>query len=350
MANIRLLLSIDSLGSEGGTERQFIELVRRLDRARFEVHVACLEDSPALRGLADVATTTVYPVDSLFTPNGLARVLELRRYILDQRIEVAHSFMISASLATVAATRWTKVRKVITSRRNMGYWHTPRYLKMLRWMNQRTTAIVANSNAVRKKTIEAEGADPDKIRVIYNGVDMRVYRPGMSGMVVGTVANYRPVKDLPQFLEMAARLPDATFLLVGAGPQLDELRALAAQLGIASRVTFTNGAGEVADHLRLMSVFCLTSRSEGFSNAILEAMATGLPVIATDTGGNAEAVEDGVTGYLVHGREPDVFATRVLGLLWDPAKRAVMGAAALGSCRDKFSMEAMVGAHEELYS
>lgn len=350
MAHIRLLLSIDSLGSEGGTERQFVELVRRLDRAKFEVHVACLEDSPALRALADIATTTVYPVGNLFTPNGLGRVLDLRRYMIDQRIDVAHSFMINASLATVAATRWTKVRKVVTSRRNMGYWHTPRYLKMLRWMNQRTTAIVANSNAVRKKAIEAEGADPDKVHVIYNGVDMAAFTPGKSGMVVGTVANYRPVKDLPLFLEMASRLPDATFLLVGSGPQIDELRDLAAQLGIAGRVTFTNGTGNVADHLRLMSVFCLTSASEGFSNAILEAMATGLPVIATDTGGNAEAVEDGVTGYLVHGREPDVFATRVLSLLWDPNKRSAMGSAALGVCREKFSMEAMVGAHEALYS
>ena len=151
--------------------------------------------------------------------------------------------------------------------------------------------------------------------------------------VVGIVANYRPVKDLPLFLRAAKivkeNVPHAAFLLVGKGESLAELTDLARELNIANSVFFTNGEGDVRDHLASMSIACLSSVSEGFSNAILEYMASGLPVIATAVGGNGEAILEGQTGYLVRERTPEAFAAPIIRLLQNEDLRRQMASNSL---------------------
>jgi glycosyltransferase involved in cell wall biosynthesis len=209
---------------------------------------------------------------------------------------------------------------------------------------------------------EAEGVPLDRIDVLYNGVDLARYGAataddclGIPGAapVVGIVANYRPVKDLGLFLRaariVAAEAPDAAFLLVGHGPLRDELGQLAAELGIAHRVFLSDGKGEVPGFLARMSVGCLCSLSEGFSNAILEYMAAGLPVVATDAGGNAEAVEHGVTGYIVGSREPEAFAGPIIRLLRDQGLRREMARRARERCRERFEIGAAIRRLEQYY-
>jgi glycosyltransferase involved in cell wall biosynthesis len=123
----------------------------------------------------------------------------------------------------------------------------------------------------------------------------------------------------------------------------------AAELGIASRVFFSNGKGSVPDFLRRMSIGCLCSQSEGFSNAILEYMAAGLPVVATDVGGNDEAIQDGVTGCIVRTREPEAFARPVIRLLRDEKLRSELARRSLERCRDKFEIGAAIRRLERYY-
>jgi glycosyltransferase involved in cell wall biosynthesis len=171
--------------------------------------------------------------------------------------------------------------------------------------------------------------------------------------VVGVVANYRPVKDLALFLKsahiVAAAAPQAAFLLVGRGELRSELEKLAVELGIGDRVFFSDGRGSVPDYLARMSVACLSSLSEGLPNAILEYMAAGLPVVATDVGGNSELVADGDTGYLVRGRTPEAFAEPIIRLLRDHALRAVMGQKGLERARTEFDLSAAVRRLEGFY-
>jgi L-malate glycosyltransferase len=193
------------------------------------------------------------------------------------------------------------------------------------------------------------------VDVLYNGVDLERYAPGHSEpATIGIVANYRPVKDLDLFLRaarlVAAEVPEAVFLLAGQGPLRDQLGRLAEELGISGRVTFTDGRGEVPAHLRRMSIGCLSSQSEGFSNAILEYMAAGLPVIATDVGGNAEAIDYGVTGYLVRERTPEAFARPIVELLRDRNRRDEMGRRALERCRERFEIGGAIRRLEDYYS
>jgi glycosyltransferase involved in cell wall biosynthesis len=156
------------------------------------------------------------------------------------------------------------------------------------------------------------------------------------------VANLRPVKDVPLFLRAAVlvskQFNDSFFLIAGSGRQMGELRGLAASLGLKDRVIFTEGRGRVIDYLSRMSIGCMTSLSEGFSNAILEYMAVGLPVVATDVGGNRESIVDGETGYLVRDRTPEAVAKPIIMLLGDDALRRDTGLKALARCATHFEL------------
>ena len=350
MRKLAVLLCADSIGEDAGTERYVLEVVTRLDRSRFEPHLCCLQDSPRLREMAGC----VYPVSSVWRSNGLSLMLALRRTIRENAIDIVHTFAAKATIVGVLAAKGSRAQ-VITSRRNMGYWYTPRLLYLFRYLNRHTTRVLANSEGVKRVVIEAEGLDPEKVDVLYNGVDLERYATGRvpGPATVGIVANYRPVKDLALFLQaarvVAAEVPEAVFLLAGQGPLRDELGRLAEELGIARRVTFTDGRGEVPEHLRRMSIGCLSSQSEGFSNAILEYMAAGLPVVATDVGGNAEAIEDDVTGCLVRDRTAEAFARPIVELLRDPARAEEMGRRGLERCRERFEIGGAVRRLEDYY-
>jgi glycosyltransferase involved in cell wall biosynthesis len=273
--------------------------------------------------------------------------------------------MVTSTMFGVLAAVGTDC-SVVSSRLNTGYWYSPLYLKVFRLLNQLTDRVFANSEGAKRVAVAAERLSPAKVDVIYNGVDMRRYAAdagdlsvtGSLGippdaLVVGIVANLRPVKDLQLFLRaaalVAAAVPNTAFVIVGQGPLRDELGRLATELEIAHQVFFSEGRGVVPDYLRRMSVACLTSLSEGFSNAILEYMAAGLPTVATDVGGNAEAIVDGDTGYLVRERTPEAMAAPVIRLLQSEDLRRTMGQRALARCRALFSIEAYATRMSEYY-
>jgi glycosyltransferase involved in cell wall biosynthesis/acetyltransferase-like isoleucine patch superfamily enzyme len=367
MARIRLLYCIDTVGQNAGPDKQLAEIIRRIDCGRFEVHLCVLQDSDRLHELAERCHTLVLPMRRLWSLHGLRQIFRLRRYINEHKIDVIHTFLNKANILAILAAWCSRCPVVISSRRNLGYWLTPFYLWLYRRLDRITTRLLANSERVKRFAIETEGVPPEQVDVLYNGVDMEQYAPGAGdpsvpaalgipadAKVVGIVANLRPVKDHALFLRAAKQVtdavPEATFLLVGRGPLRGELGRQAEQLGIAGRVFFTDGAGAVADHLARMSVACLSSESEGFSNAVLEYMAAGLPVVATDAGGNAEAVEHGVNGFIVPHGAPDALAEPIIELLRDDAKREDMGRRASERCRDRFEIAAAVRRHEEYYA
>jgi glycosyltransferase involved in cell wall biosynthesis len=364
---IRIVCLIDSIAQHAGTENQLVEIVKRIDRGRFEIHLCCLEDSDRLRALAANCKTAVFPAANLYSMAGIQAFLRLREYLNTNRIDIMHTFMTKSNILGVLAARRSHCRAIVASRRNLGYGFTPMYVRLFRYVNQQTTRLLANSEGARRSAAEIEHVSPDKIDILYNGVDMAAYAfenadpsvPRSLGIpegapVIGTVANLRPVKDLPLFLRaariVASAAPDAVFLIVGRGPLRDELARLAAELGIASRVFFTDGKGAVVDYLHRMTVACLSSSSEGFSNSILEYMAAGLPVVATDVGGNREAIEHGVTGYIIADRSPESFGAPVIELLRDATLRARMGQAGFERCRACFDIDHAVRKHERYYA
>lgn len=363
--HINVCLLSDTVGLDAGTERQVVETAKRLSKDRFGVHVICLEDSPQLRSLEGVCKIAVFPTASVNSWTGLVQAGCFRKYLRQHCIQIAHAYMNKTATFAVL-TSLASDRIVITSRLNTGYWYTPRLRTMFRLLNLRTNAIMANSLEAKRIAVETEGLAPDRVRVVYQGVDMTKFRRGLgdpsacdrlgiprSARVVGIVANLRPVKDHALFLRaakiVASRIPDAVFLLAGRGETYQDLCDLASELGIRERVFFTQGEGNIMDYLARMSIGCLTSFSEGFSNAIMEYMAAGLPAVAIDVGGNRDAIIDGETGYLVPERSPEAFAKPLIELLRDEDLRAGMGEKGFQRCVDYFEVGKTIGQLEEFY-
>jgi glycosyltransferase involved in cell wall biosynthesis len=361
----RVLFVLDSFNSEAGTENQLIELIRGMDSERFALFTACVEEAIPSRQLSGLATPLVFPMTQIFSFNGFRQILRLRNQINRLQIDIVHTFMVRATIVGVLAARLSSCKAILTSRRNLGYWFTPNYLRVFRILNRMTSRIVANSEGAKRAAMQIEGLPASRIDVLYNGVDLSRFsgdgdpslldRLGIprSSRIVGIVANYRPVKDLPMFIRaarlIADRHPDAVFLLAGKGELRQSLEMQAEQLGIRGKVFFTDGEGAVAGYLPLLQVGCLTSANEGFSNAILECMAAGLAVVVTDVGGNREAVIEGVTGFLTPAGDEKIFAQRVNSLLEDDALRKKMGESGRARCVQHFSMEACVRQHESYY-
>lgn len=359
----RVLWLVDSMAADAGTEQQILHLGSRIDRSRFQLQLVTLEASSRDSEISKSLPLVSFPMRRLWAPHGLLQILRLAAYIRRHRFQLVHGFTFKSSVVAALAGNLAQAPLVLTSRRNLGYYYTPRILSIVKLLNKRVTRVVANSEAAKVVALNHEKIDTSKIDVLYNGVDCaRFERPAKGDgavplpqgkRIVGVVANYRFVKDLPLFLRAAAlvaqEIPDAAFLLVGTGGQQAELEQLAAELGIADKVIFTAGQGSVEWYLQHMSVACLSSHSEGFSNSILEYMASSLPVVATDVGGNREAVIHGETGYLVSERDPRSFAEPVIRLLANEGLRKQMGQNGQRVCRRRFRMEIAVLTMERYY-
>ncbi len=294
-----------------------------------------------MKALEGHCQTAIFPTASVNSWNGILQAARFRRYLDHHHIQIVHAYRNKTAMFAVLASL-ACARIVITSRLNIGYWYTPASRAVFRILNLRTTGVMANSQEAKRIAVETEHLDPEKVAIVYKGVDMTVFNRGLGdasagerlgipqkSRVVGIVANLRPVKDIPLFLRaagiVAQEFDDVAFLVAGRGEQFQELHQLVCELGLHDRVFFTRGEGKVIDYLARMCIGCLTSLSEGFSNAVMEYMAAGLLVVATDVGGNRDAIVDGKTGYLVRERTPEAFAKPLIHLLRNEDLRIQMG-------------------------
>ncbi len=211
-----------------------------------------------------------------------------------------------------------------------------------------------------------DGFPSRQVEVIENGIDLSRYSAPTDRAVlrrslgldldrryVAMVARFHPVKDhamlLHAFAKAAAVRPDVDLLLVGDGPMRNELEALTERLGISGRVRFLGVRSDVPDLLRAVDVFALTSVSEAASLTLLEAMASRLPVVVTDVGGNPEIVRDGVEGVLVPRGDAEAAAAAFLRVLDDPARAAAMGAAGRARVEERYPLSKTIDAYWRLY-
>jgi L-malate glycosyltransferase len=238
-------------------------------------------------------------------------------------------------------------------------------------VNRLFDRVLTVSDQVRAYALNHDHLAPERVETLYNGVDLEALDakagaepPSDLGLkstsrVVSALGNIRRVKGIDVFARAAARVthayPDAVFLVVGGVLEPEtfrSLQALANSLGIKENFRFLGAMSNPNPVLAASEVFCLPSRSEGFSNALIEAMGSRLPCVATRVGGNAEAITDGVDGFLVESEDVDAMTDRLLRLLHDPQLRRGMGQAARQTVEARFSMSAMMnrltGIYDEL--
>ena len=353
---IRLVHLVISL-EVGGLERVLVNHIRHADRARFEVGVVCLAGRGRLATEIEAEGVAVHALD--VHGRGVGRgVRRLVREMWRLKPDVLHTHNLAAHLLGATAARIARVPVVVHTKH--GRYDTRSWRRALgvRAASALSSMVVPVSEDSAREALLFEGVSARKIRVIHNGVDVMGITPGdrfsrPPGSKAVSVGRLAVVKDYPTLLRATRQVVDAIpsfrLDLVGDGPERAALEALRSELGLDHEITFLGERSDVGERLQSADVFALSSTSEGLSLGLLEALAAGLPIVATRVGGNGEIVTDGETGRLVPPADPGALASALIDVLTDQPRLIAMGRAARQRAEESFSLAKVVGRYESLY-
>jgi sugar transferase (PEP-CTERM/EpsH1 system associated) len=352
---VHLVLSLDF----AGLEMVVVDLARQADRSRFEPHVICLREPGGLAALLKKHGVPVHSLDCPELPKfrTLRRLVRLLRQI---RPHVLHTHNPSPHMFGVFATCLARVPVLLHTKHGRNYPHKWRAVLVNRVATLLTDYIVPVSDASAQVARRIERVPERKIHVIRNGIDVTDFpspeeRPlpseGRRAIHVGRLIRLKDQFTLLRATRLVIdRAPDFRLDIVGDGPVRGELESLTAELGLQEHVSFLGLRKDVRALLPAAEFFVLTSLSEGLSISILEAMAAGLSVVATDVGGNREVVADKVTGLLVPAQAPQALAEAMLAVHNDPELARRMGLASRARVKDEFDVRVVCARYEKLYS
>ena len=341
----------------GGTERQMTELIRRLDDRRYRVHAVCLRREGAWlpRVASRAASVTEFRISSFAKLETLRQMWRFAQWCRRERIAVLHTCDFYSNVFGLFGGAMARIPVRIASRRDLNPGRTSGQGRLQRLAYRLATRVVANSPAAAA-ILRTEGVPSSAVVTIPNGVDASAYpeRADRADVrTVITVANLRPEKNHETLLAAAAQLavscPNLRYQIVGEGSRRAALERLAAKHGIEEIVEFLGHREDVPALLAAADIFVLPSRTEAFPNGAIEAMAAGLPVVASAVGGLLDLVETDRTGILVPPADPEPLAIAIRALYDDPRRARAMGREAQREVRAQYSFERMVAAFEELY-
>ena len=356
MADRRILIVTDEM-EVGGSQRQIAHLLEGLAGSGYSPTLLYFRKSSFLverlraRGIAVHRIEKRGRIDPRF-------FLELVRFLRAGRFDLVHAFSFTAELWVAAALAFVRGPAFIASVRGLCLEYQPWQWAAKRWICRRATTVVANSRAGAMMTSDLARVPPERIEVIRNGVEpgsaidadeRRAIRVGLLGHEPQTIALFvgRLVecKNVPVLLRALALVPALTrphLVLAGDGPLKPELIAQAQRLGIASHAHFLGERSDTRTLMQAADLLVLPSKEEGLSNVILEAMATGCPVIASAVGGNPELVEHPRSGLLFPPDDASALAAGLVRLASDPELRLRLATAAAFRARSEFSLETML--------
>ena len=342
--------------NRGGAEKILTRCAAGLPRDKYAAQAAALQgQSQAIAGDLTLAGVPVH--DLGMRGKGDIRVLaRLVRLLERERIQILFTFMFHPTLLGRVVGRLCRVPVRISSERVMAWEGRGRRL-LNRWTVPLATHVVAVSERVAAYAAREFRIPPDRLSTIVNGVDLNHFRPvtrdhDAGPPVIGCTARLHRKNDhttlLRAFARLSVRWPEARLLLVGRGPEELRLRTLADALGVSSRIHFLGEQPDVAPYLAQLDLYVQASVAEGMPNSVLEAMAAGLPVVATAVGGTPEVVLDGQTGLLVPPGDPSALGDALLALLGDRPLAGRFGRAGRARVEAHFGEERMVRQVEAL--
>jgi glycosyltransferase involved in cell wall biosynthesis len=357
---VRVCYMIDRL-TVAGTESQLLALIRTLDRRRIRPSLVLLDgEDDVSRALepADCPTLRL-GVRKLASLRAVRATSRLRAFWHDHRPDVLQVYFPDSTYLGAPVARLCGIRNVLRVQNNLGYWVTGRHRVLGRLVRPLLSATLTNSEAGRAAIVGQEHLRPDRVVVLENGVDTarfnRLMLPDTSKprVRVGCVANLRPVKNIDGLMRAAkdaiARFPNLVFAVAGDGEQRPELDRLHAELGLGDKFVFKGSVSDVANFLRTVDIAVLPSHSEGMSNALLEYMAAGRAVIATDVGANARLVPHETCGLIVPPGDEGALVAAIGRYMANPLRAASYGAAARRRVEAEYSRDAMRKRFESFY-
>lgn len=337
----------------GGMEKLLVEFARHADRERFALTFISLSSRGAV---AKQIEACGWPVVALDCGPGrrVGIIFRLARFFRRSQIDVVHTHNSRSLLYGAPAARVARVGRVVHTRHGQLYGASLADTRAFRWASWFTDQVVCVSDDSARLSL-IDGVTPRRVRTIVNGVDPArfAFLGPADGSTVVAVGRLSPEKGFDTLVEAialaSAEYPSLRLELAGGGPCLPQLRRLADRLGIGDRVTFLGEVSDVPAVLARAALFVLPSLTEGISLTLLEAMARGLPVVATSVGGTPEVVIDGETGRLAPPRAPAELARMIVSTLCDPEASRRMGLAGRRRVEDHFDVRKMVASYEQLY-
>lgn len=362
----RLAYVIKSM-SVGGSQTHLMQVFRLIDRDRFAPALYCLGNDGALLDEVRALDVPVFTPGAGATFKGfglLSRVARLRRAFRDHRPGIVHNYLLRANLAGSIGARLAGVPVVLCSKRGC---HERRGAKLMaaKIGNYLADRVTVNANAVRDFVHANEGCPLDKMTVIPSGIDTNRFRPRGAGSfcervglpadrcLVGSVTRSRAVKGVEDFLRAVAlarrERPEVYAVVIGEVVMDDSLRALVREIGLDGEIALLGRRSDMPEVYGAIDLLVSSSRGEGMSNAILEAMATEIPVVATAVGGTVEVVDHGRSGLLVPPQDPAALAAAIAVVTKDRAQARAMGRVGRRIVEERYSAHAMVRQMERLY-
>ena len=370
---LRLLVLTDTaILTAGGSERFLRNLLTRLPADRYVIDVLQLTDEPneasRVARLDNAAVKLTYhPIGAVYGLRGWSAWRRVRARVRRGDYHIVQSQHEKSDLINALLPRRNGLR-TISNRRDMGFQKSARVSALFRKLNNRFDRIVAPSQSILDKLVAEENADAKRCHAIPNGVDTTLFRPADADqrramraalgftndeVLFGCVASFSPVKRhvdlLTAFADVVRAHPNARLLLVGKGPLRGDVETQIAALKLSAHVSLLGARADIDRILPALDAFVLASNTEGLSNAILEAQACGLPVVATAVGGNPDLVHAGNTGWLVPAETPAALARALREVIDHPQTARDFGANARAHVEREHSIDAMAAAYERLY-
>jgi glycosyltransferase involved in cell wall biosynthesis len=358
----------------GGMRQHVLQLATGLAEAGFDAEVACPGDSDVVQSAlaAGVEVRPVPIVGPLRPMRDLEAVLVLADVIRGGRFDIVHAHGSKAGLVgRIAALLAGAPRRIVTVHNDvLGGSVGPRMRRAVvfaeRWLAGHTSRIITVSDALRRSMIDEIGVDPDLVVTVHNGLDLepflawsdpeparRRYGIPRDAVVLGQAARFAPQKAHDVLVAAAVpvleRVPGAWLVLAGDGPLLEPVQRQAAATSVADRIVFPGFEHDVRGFLGALDVFVSSPVSEGLGNGAIEAMAAGLPVVSTRTGGVPEVVVEGETGLLAEPGDVVALTDAMLRLARDPALRRQMGDAGRRRATDEFAEQGMLARTAAIY-
>ena len=355
----------------GGTESQAVELARRIGPLGYDVTLGCLRaQGPLLNRLEGtaVALREFYPSGGIDSPRGLYQLLRLSWFLRRQKFDIVHTHDLWSNLLGVPAARLAGVRAIISSRRDLAHfdWYQGKRRTWLKHIQSLSSVILANATPIRDALISEDGFPPQKLRVIHNGVDIEKFSKNRNtceptipkignGKLIVLVGNmHSDVKGhsclISSAPEVLREFPDTRFVLVGDGQRRAFFEQQVADLGLQQNFLFLGHRTDTAEILASCDIAILPSKAEGLPNAVLEYMATGLPIIVSRVGGNSEIIQDGVTGLIIPPNDSAALSGALLKFLRAPHLARELAQRAHEFAVQNFSYERLVRETDTLYT
>lgn len=349
----------------GGLEHLVFTLLKSLNFNKYSLEVCCLSRGGIFNEKIQCLGIPVFIFEK---KKGIDYSLffRLARFFCSRKDSIVHTHNTATWLYGGIAARIAGVKVCIHTEHSNLFEHQKGLLWVEKLLSLLTNVVIADSNKVNAHLVECQGIRRDKVSTIYNGIDVEKFQwaseaaniknvlgISLGDRVVGMVARLEKVKNhaclLRAFRQVLNTIPNVSLVFVGDGSESSNLKQYARDLNILEKVYFLGTRTDIPEILNILDIFVLSSKSEGLSLSLLEAMAAGKPIVATNVGGNPEIVDSGVTGLLVPDNDHQKMAEGIIGLLRNKELAQAMGIVGRRRVQERFSLDRMVDEYEKLY-